>query len=152
MNFTVKFFNILYSSMKYLLLLLVLPSSLFGISITELQDLRFPDQIPGIAATVTVAPSDTGAAQFRVTCDSSTQRVRIRIPTTSVTLSAPGGSSSGYRITADTFTTNYGGTNTSAYCSGGQLTIRVGARITINTNDVEEDFTGSNILRVTSYY
>ena len=138
--------------MKYLLLLLVLPSSLFAISITELQDLRFPDQMPGLAASVVIAPSDPGAAQFLITCDSATQRVRIRIVSTSVTISTPPGGSAQYRITAGTFTTNYGGTNTSAYCSGGQLTIRVGATITVNTNDVEGDYTGANTLRVTSYY
>ncbi len=136
--------------MKSLFLSLVLSLfsfSLMGqtpIGVNRLSDLVFPVQVQGFAVTSVVAPNTPGAALFSISGQPN-QTLKCKTVSKNVKMMTSGGSSKPYKIRVKAFLidgcTQIGPT-------GFLNNVSIGATAQIKANNVEGDYSATNILRV----
>ncbi len=135
-------------ALKFMFILVfVYSTSLYSQTVTLVKNMDFGIKTQGVAATVVVAPTSSGAAVFNASGMTVNKTATCKITTTSVTLSN-GGSGATNQITVNAFTIN--GCTTKVPASGQILNIGVGATATIAANDLEGDYSGTAIFRITT--
>ena len=116
-----------------------------AITVTLVRNLDFGYQILGLAKSVIVAPTDSGAASFNASGLTVGRTTTCSVTSSSITLSN-GGSGTTNQITVNAF--KISGCTTPVPSGGQILGIGVGATAVINTNDLAGDYTGTATFRI----
>ena len=133
---------------KTLFTLLILFSfDLCSQTVTLVNNLNFGNQVVGVANTVVVAPTDSGAAVFNATSMTPGKSVTCKIVNSSTTINN-GGNGSKNNITVSNYTIS--GCTSVVPANGQILNIGVGATATITSGDLAGDYTGTNTFRITT--
>ena len=111
-----------------------------AISVTKVSNMSFGDRVVGVPATVTIAPTDSGAAVFNATGMTSGHTLTCSITTDPINISN-GGTGSQNRIQVGNF--QISGCPSTVPPSGTVNNIGVGATATIQANDNQGQFTTS---------
>jgi len=137
-------------SLKQSLLLLVLLASAelyAAITVQLVKNLDFGYQILGLAKSVIVAPTDSGAASFNASGLTVGRTTTCTVTQSSITMSN-GGSGATNQITVNAF--RLSGCTTPVPPGGQILGIGVGATAVISANDLAGDYTGTATFRITT--
>ena len=133
---------------KFIFLFVFIDSgSIFSQTITLVKNLDFGFRTQGVAATVTIAPTDAGAAVFNATGMIPGRTATCKVTNSSITMTN-GTSGTNNQITVNTFRIN--GCTAVVPATGQILNIGVGARASITTAKVEGVYTGPATFRITT--
>lgn len=126
------------------LVYLISAESYAAVSVVKVKDLYFGDQVVGVAKTVVVAPTDSGAASFNATGMTPGRTVTCSIRSISAFTNGSGGANN--KITLNAFTIN--GCTSVVPATGNINGIGVGATATITAAKLQGAYTGTATFRL----